>query len=66
MNIYKGYLLFEDGREYTDLWSDKEAALSYYERSPEYEGCIRAELLELYAGDIKYDLFICLYEYMEG
>ena len=63
MPVLKGHLIFSDGREYIDLWSDKEAALSYYERSPYYEGCIRAELLELHSDGTKYDLFNCLYEY---
>jgi hypothetical protein len=66
MYIYKGYIKFSDGREFEDIWVTKEDALSYYERAPHFNGCIRAELLvlaQLNSEDVTYKVKECLYEY---
>lgn len=63
--IYKGVIEFSDGRKFEDLYVNKDDALSYYERSPYFDKCIRAELFEMTPDDnnCKYEIKECLFEY---
>ncbi len=64
MTFYKGCIKFDDGREFEDLWVNKDDALGYYSWSPNYPGCVRAELFEMNpdANNFKYE-GKCIYEY---
>ena len=64
MSIYRGVIEFADGRKHDDIWVNKEDAMSYFERSPYFDGCIRAELFEMAPGEgVHYENKVCLYEY---
>lgn len=64
MSIYRGIIEFADGRKFDDIWVNKEDAMSYFEQSPYYDGCIRAELFEMVPGEgVHYENKVCLYEY---
>lgn len=65
MTFYKGHIEFSDGREFDDYYVNKEEAISYYERSPHYKNCIRAELFEMIPDEsnCKYEEGNCLFEF---
>lgn len=65
MKFYKGTIEFIDGRKFEDFWVDKDDALSYYDRSPNYDKCSRAELFEMIPDEnnFKFVQGKCLYEY---
>ena len=64
MSIYRGIIKFADGKKFDDIWVDKDTAMSYFEHSPSYDGCLRAELFEMAPnGGTLYENKACLYEY---
>lgn len=64
MAFYRGHIEFSDGRSFDDFWIHRDDALDYYEDSPYYANCIRAELFECKpdADNVKYE-DTCIYEY---
>ena len=64
MEFYLGRIWFNDGREFTDYYVNEEDARSYYERSPDYVGCIRAELFRMAPDEDNFKFEEeCIFEY---
>lgn len=65
MKFYKTVIIFEDGREFEDLWVNKDDAYSYISRADKFKGCLRAFMHEMIPDEsnLKYEEGECMYEY---